>query len=48
MEALFDCVSRHLDVRARISIFNKKLDYANEIAEGEQFIGLDSAENTFP
>jgi uncharacterized Rmd1/YagE family protein len=26
-------ISRNLDVRPRIAIFNKKLDYANEIAE---------------
>jgi uncharacterized Rmd1/YagE family protein len=33
MEECFDNISRNLDVRPRIAIFNKKLDYANEIAE---------------
>ncbi|KAJ3228504.1 hypothetical protein HDU81_006154 [Chytriomyces hyalinus] len=33
MENAFSDVSRNLDVRARIAIFNKKLDYANELAE---------------
>jgi len=32
MEQLFDRISRNLDVRPRIQIFNKKLDYANELA----------------
>ncbi|KAJ3016195.1 UNVERIFIED_CONTAM: hypothetical protein HDU68_012372 [Siphonaria sp. JEL0065] len=33
MEDAFSSISRNLDVRARIAIFNKKLDYANELAE---------------
>ncbi|KAJ3028346.1 UNVERIFIED_CONTAM: hypothetical protein HDU68_001896 [Siphonaria sp. JEL0065] len=33
MEDAFSSISRNLDVRARITIFNKKLDYANELAE---------------
>ncbi|KAJ3075561.1 hypothetical protein HDU98_007671 [Podochytrium sp. JEL0797] len=33
MEDAFATISRNLDVRARIAIFNKKLDYANELAE---------------
>ncbi|KAJ3045065.1 hypothetical protein HDV00_011790 [Rhizophlyctis rosea] len=33
MEEAFERISRNLDVRARIGIFNKKLDYANELAE---------------
>ncbi|KAJ3046469.1 hypothetical protein HK097_000832, partial [Rhizophlyctis rosea] len=33
MEEAFEKVSRNLDVRTRIAIFNKKLDYANELAE---------------
>ncbi|KAJ3309511.1 hypothetical protein HDU76_003587 [Blyttiomyces sp. JEL0837] len=33
MEECFEKISRNLDVRPRISIFNKKLDYANELAE---------------
>ncbi|KAJ3114200.1 hypothetical protein HDU96_002415 [Phlyctochytrium bullatum] len=33
MEACFDRISRNLDVRPRIGVFNKKLDYANELAE---------------
>ncbi|KAJ3290231.1 hypothetical protein HDU79_003436 [Rhizoclosmatium sp. JEL0117] len=33
MEHLFHEISKNLDVRARIAIFNKKLDYANELAE---------------
>ncbi|KAI8828517.1 hypothetical protein BJ741DRAFT_625912 [Chytriomyces cf. hyalinus JEL632] len=33
MEDAFSEISRNLDVRARIAIFNKKLDYANELAE---------------
>ncbi|KAI9346113.1 hypothetical protein BDR26DRAFT_916569 [Obelidium mucronatum] len=33
MEDAFSAISRNLDVRARIAIFNKKLDYANELAE---------------
>ncbi|KAI8617003.1 hypothetical protein BC830DRAFT_1115767 [Chytriomyces sp. MP71] len=33
MEDAFSNISRNLDVRARIAIFNKKLDYANELAE---------------
>ncbi|KAJ3309152.1 hypothetical protein HDV04_000431 [Boothiomyces sp. JEL0838] len=33
MENCFESISRNLDVRPRIAIMNKKLDYANEIAE---------------
>ena len=33
MEEAFERISRNLDVRARIAVFNKKLDYANEVAE---------------
>jgi uncharacterized Rmd1/YagE family protein len=33
MEDLFDKISRNLDVRARIAVFNKKLDYANEVSD---------------
>ncbi|KAJ3283474.1 hypothetical protein HK104_010353 [Borealophlyctis nickersoniae] len=33
METCFDRISNNLDVRPRIGIFNKKLDYANELAE---------------
>ncbi|KAJ3216383.1 hypothetical protein HDU67_009518 [Dinochytrium kinnereticum] len=33
MEACFERISRNLDVRPRIAVFNKKLDYANELAE---------------
>ncbi|KAJ3103251.1 hypothetical protein HK100_004238 [Physocladia obscura] len=33
MEDAFSDISRNLDVRARIAIFNKKLDYANELAD---------------
>lgn len=33
MEEYFDRISRNLDVRPRIAIFNKRLDYANEVAE---------------
>ncbi|KAJ3221761.1 hypothetical protein HK099_003151 [Clydaea vesicula] len=33
MEDYFDRISRNLDVRPRIAICNKKLDYANELAE---------------
>ena len=33
MESCFQSISRSLDVRPRIAIFNKKLDYANEVAE---------------
>ncbi|KAJ3196710.1 hypothetical protein HK101_008049 [Irineochytrium annulatum] len=33
MEEFFDRISRNLDVRPRIAVFNKKLDYANEVAE---------------
>jgi uncharacterized Rmd1/YagE family protein len=33
MEEYFDLISKNLDVRPRIAIFNKKLDYANEIAD---------------
>ncbi|KAJ3290229.1 hypothetical protein HDU79_003434 [Rhizoclosmatium sp. JEL0117] len=33
MEDAFQEVSRNLDVRARIAVFNKKLDYANELAD---------------
>ncbi|KAI8817962.1 uncharacterized protein EV422DRAFT_499524 [Fimicolochytrium jonesii] len=33
MEDIFERTSRNLDVRSRISIFNKKLDYANELTE---------------
>ncbi|KAJ3028345.1 UNVERIFIED_CONTAM: hypothetical protein HDU68_001895 [Siphonaria sp. JEL0065] len=33
MEDAFSDISRNLDVRARIAIFNKKLDYANELSE---------------
>lgn len=32
MEDCFDKVSRNLDIRRRITTFNKKLDYANELA----------------
>ncbi|OAJ40556.1 hypothetical protein BDEG_24274 [Batrachochytrium dendrobatidis JEL423] len=33
MEEYFDRISRSLDVRPRIAVFNKRLDYANEVAE---------------
>ncbi|KAJ3115950.1 hypothetical protein HK098_006825, partial [Nowakowskiella sp. JEL0407] len=33
MESYFTSISRELDVSPRISIFNKKLDYANELSE---------------
>lgn len=33
MERYFEIISRNLDVLPRIAIFNKKLDYANQIAE---------------
>lgn len=33
METCFESISRSLDVRPRIAIFNKKLDYANEVSE---------------
>lgn len=33
MEDLFDKMTKNVDLRARIGVFNKKLDYANEIAE---------------
>ncbi|KAJ3072685.1 hypothetical protein HDU98_003110 [Podochytrium sp. JEL0797] len=33
MESAFHDISRNLDVKARIAIFNKKLDYANELAD---------------
>ncbi|KND00545.1 uncharacterized protein SPPG_04853 [Spizellomyces punctatus DAOM BR117] len=33
MEDIFDRISRNLDVRPRIAVFNKKLDYANELTE---------------
>jgi len=33
MEEYFERISRNLDVRARIAVFNKKLDYANELSE---------------
>lgn len=33
MEDHFDSISKNLDVKPRIAIFNKKLDYANQIAE---------------
>lgn len=33
MEDIFDKMSRNLDVRPRIAVFNKKLDYANELTE---------------
>src|SRR5690606_1055244 len=33
MEEYFDRVSKNLDVRPRIAIFNKKLDYANELTD---------------
>jgi uncharacterized Rmd1/YagE family protein len=33
MEEYFDLISKNLDVRPRIAVFNKKLDYANEVAE---------------
>ncbi|TPX34987.1 hypothetical protein SmJEL517_g02492 [Synchytrium microbalum] len=33
MEKLFDRISRNLDVVPRIAVFNKKLDYANELAD---------------
>ncbi|TPX40916.1 hypothetical protein SeLEV6574_g06346 [Synchytrium endobioticum] len=33
MERLFDRISKNLDVVPRIAVFNKKLDYANELAE---------------
>ncbi|KAH6560796.1 hypothetical protein BASA50_004978 [Batrachochytrium salamandrivorans] len=33
MEEHFDRISHSLDVRPRIAVFNKKLDYANEVAE---------------
>ncbi|KXS21478.1 DUF155-domain-containing protein [Gonapodya prolifera JEL478] len=32
MEQFFESASRNLDVRPRIAVFNKKLDYANELA----------------
>ncbi|KAJ3343447.1 hypothetical protein HDU93_008106 [Gonapodya sp. JEL0774] len=32
MENYFESTSRNLDVRPRIAVFNKKLDYANELA----------------
>ncbi|KAJ3201875.1 hypothetical protein HDU83_006605 [Entophlyctis luteolus] len=33
MEEAFSAISKNLDVGARISIFNKKLDYANELSD---------------
>ncbi|KAJ3403565.1 hypothetical protein HDV05_007746 [Chytridiales sp. JEL 0842] len=33
MESLFERLCRHLDVKPRISIVNKKLDYASELAD---------------
>jgi uncharacterized Rmd1/YagE family protein len=33
MEDYFDKISKNLDVKPRIAIFNKKLDYANQVAE---------------
>lgn len=33
MEEYFDKISKNLDVKPRIAIFNKKLDYANQVAE---------------
>ncbi|RKO97936.1 hypothetical protein CXG81DRAFT_11755, partial [Caulochytrium protostelioides] len=33
METVFETVSRNLEVKPRIAVFNKKLDYANELAE---------------
>ncbi|KAJ3015841.1 hypothetical protein HKX48_004345 [Thoreauomyces humboldtii] len=33
MEDIFERISRNLDVRPRIAVFNKKLDYANELTE---------------
>ncbi|KAI9098088.1 hypothetical protein DFS34DRAFT_580469, partial [Phlyctochytrium arcticum] len=33
MEDIFERMSRNLDVRSRIAVFNKKLDYANELTE---------------
>ncbi|KAI9344816.1 hypothetical protein DFJ73DRAFT_839785 [Zopfochytrium polystomum] len=33
MENCFNALSRNLDVKPRIAVFNKKLDYANELAE---------------
>ncbi|KAI9202854.1 uncharacterized protein BJ171DRAFT_460954 [Polychytrium aggregatum] len=33
MEEAFSAISKNLDVTARISVFNKKLDYANELGE---------------
>ena len=33
MEECFDKISKNLDVRSRISVLNKKLDYANELVE---------------
>ncbi|KAI8844833.1 hypothetical protein BC829DRAFT_419748 [Chytridium lagenaria] len=33
MESCFERISRNLDVRPRIAVFNKKLDYANELTE---------------
>lgn len=33
MESYFHRISRALDVRPRIAVFNKKLDYANEVSE---------------
>ena len=33
MEDHFDAISKNLDVKPRVAIFNKKLDYANQIAE---------------
>ncbi|KAI8898617.1 hypothetical protein BC833DRAFT_589253 [Globomyces pollinis-pini] len=33
MELYFEMISKNLDVRPRIAVFNKKLDYANEIAD---------------
>jgi uncharacterized Rmd1/YagE family protein len=33
MESYFEKINKNLDVKPRIAIFNKKLDYANELAE---------------
>ena len=33
MEEYFEKISRSLDVKPRIAVFNKKLDYANELSE---------------
>ena len=33
MEDCFDKISKSLDVKPRIAVFNKKLDYANQVAE---------------